>query len=40
MQEIIEKAREWALSETKKYGTPYIDHLNLAYEVGQRLAAE
>src|SRR3989339_1253165 len=40
MQEIIKKARKWALEETERYGTPYVGHFDLAYEVGQRLSIE
>jgi len=40
MQEIINKAREWAFAETEKFGTPYTGHLDLAFNVGQRLASE
>ena len=40
MQEIIEKAKVWAFEETKKYGTPYTGHLDLSYEVGQRIATK
>jgi len=32
--------RPRALEETERYGTPYVGHLDLAYEVGQRLSIE
>jgi len=38
MKEIIKKAREYALAEIEKYGTPYIEHFYLSEEKGQMLA--
>jgi len=40
MQNIIQKSKEWAFEESKKYGTPYPGHLDLAYEVGQSIATK
>lgn len=38
MREIIQKARELALSETEKNGTPIKEHFELANSKGQELA--
>ena len=40
MKDIIEKAREYALSEIKLFGTPKPEHFDLSNEVGQRVARE
>lgn len=40
MKDVIKKAKEWAFDESKKYGTPYPGHLDLAYEVGQTIASK
>ena len=38
MKEIIEKAREWALEETRINGTPIPEHFELSNQKGQELA--
>ncbi|PIZ51972.1 hypothetical protein COY27_01815 [Candidatus Woesearchaeota archaeon CG_4_10_14_0_2_um_filter_33_13] len=38
MQEIILKAKEWALEETELNGTPILEHLELSNKKGQELA--
>ena len=38
MKEIIEKAKRWALEETKRYGTPILPHIELSNQKGQELA--
>lgn len=40
MKDIIEKAREYALNEIERYGTPKLELFDLSNEVGQRLAKE
>ena len=37
-EELISKAREFALSESKKYGSPIYEHIVLAEDVARRLA--
>jgi len=38
MEEIIKKAREYALDEIDKFGTPKIEHFELSFEKGLLLA--
>lgn len=38
MEEVIEKAKEWALEEIEKSGTPSIVHFHLSNSKGQELA--
>lgn len=38
MKDIIKKAEEYALSEIKIYGTPKIEHFEIANSIGQKLA--
>jgi hypothetical protein len=37
---LIQESKELAISEAEKYGLPSPFHVNLSYEVGQRLAKE
>jgi len=40
MNKLIKQSQDFASSEAKKYGVPTQFHINLAYQVGQRLATD
>jgi len=40
LSKLIKQSKDFAISETEKYGVPSPFHVSLSYEVGQRLAKE